>query len=34
LRSLIEEDLSNLQKAMQAAGAPWTPGTIPNWPQE
>jgi photosystem II stability/assembly factor-like uncharacterized protein len=34
LRSLIEVDLSNLQKAMQAAGAPWTPGTIPNWPQE
>lgn len=34
LRALMEGDLSNLQKAMQAAGAPWTPGTIPNWPQE
>jgi len=34
LRALMEGDLANLQKAMQAAGAPWTPGTIPNWPQE
>jgi photosystem II stability/assembly factor-like uncharacterized protein len=34
LRSLIEADVANLQKAMQAAGAPWTPGTIPNWPQQ
>lgn len=34
LRSLIEVDVSNLQKAMEAAGAPWTPGAIPNWQQE
>ncbi|MFZ0335401.1 MAG: hypothetical protein WAN10_12610 [Candidatus Acidiferrales bacterium] len=34
LQSLIEVDVSNLQKAMQAAGAPWAPGTVPNWPQE
>lgn len=34
LRSLIEVDVSKLQKAMEAAGAPWTPGTIPNWQQE
>jgi photosystem II stability/assembly factor-like uncharacterized protein len=34
LRSLIEVDLANLQKAMQAAGAPWTPGTIPDWPPQ
>jgi photosystem II stability/assembly factor-like uncharacterized protein len=34
LRSLIEVDLANLQKAMQAAGAPWTPGTIPGWPPQ
>jgi len=34
LRSLMEVDLSKLQQAMQTAGAPWTPGTIPNWPQE
>lgn len=33
LRALIEVEVANLQKAMQAAGAPWTPGTIPNWPQ-
>jgi hypothetical protein len=34
MRALMEGDLSNLQKAMQAAGAPWTPGTVPSWPQE
>jgi len=31
LRSLIEGDLDRLQKAMEAAGAPWTPGRIPEW---
>jgi hypothetical protein len=31
---LIEVDVSQLQKAMQAEGAPWTPGTIPQWPQQ
>ena len=31
LRSLIEGDLSRLEKAMEAAGAPWTPGRIPEW---
>ena len=31
LRSLIEGDLSRLEKAMEAAGAPWTPGRIPDW---
>lgn len=34
LRNLVEVSVANLQKAMQAAGAPWTPGTIPNWPQQ
>ena len=28
LRPLIEGDLANLEKAMEAAGAPWTPGRI------
>jgi hypothetical protein len=31
LRMLIEKDLMNLEKAMEAAGAPWTPGRIPEW---
>jgi hypothetical protein len=31
LRSLIEGDLTRLEKAMEAAGAPWTPGRIPDW---
>ena len=31
LRGLIETDLAKLEKAMEAAGAPWTPGRIPEW---
>lgn len=31
LRTLIEGDLARLEKAMEAAGAPWTPGRIPEW---
>ena len=31
LRQLIEVDLSRLEKEMEAAGAPWTPGRIPEW---
>ena len=31
LRALIENDLAKLEKAMEAAGAPWTPGRIPEW---
>lgn len=31
LRSLVEIDLANLEKAMEAAGAPWTPGRLPVW---
>ncbi|MFY9573449.1 MAG: glycosyl hydrolase [Blastocatellia bacterium] len=31
LRALIEGDLAKLEKAMEAAGAPWTPGRIPEW---
>jgi len=34
LRNLVQVDLVKLQKAMQDAGAPWTPGTIPNWPEK
>jgi hypothetical protein len=31
LRQLIEGDLARLEKEMEAAGAPWTPGRIPEW---
>lgn len=31
LRQLIETDLSRLEKQLEAAGAPWTPGRIPEW---
>ena len=31
LRSLIEGDLSRLEKALEAAGAPHTPGRLPEW---
>jgi len=31
LRKLMESDLPSLEKAMEAAGAPWTPGRIPDW---
>jgi photosystem II stability/assembly factor-like uncharacterized protein len=31
LRALVEGDLTKLEKAMEAAGAPWTPGRIPEW---
>ena len=31
LRTLIDTDLRRLQDAMHAAGAPWTPGALPEW---
>jgi hypothetical protein len=31
LRQLIEVDLARLEKQLEAAGAPWTPGRIPTW---
>jgi len=31
LKQLAETDLVNLEKAMEQAGAPWTPGRIPEW---
>jgi hypothetical protein len=31
LRQLVEGDLSRLEKQMELAGAPWTPGRIPEW---
>jgi hypothetical protein len=31
LRTLVEVDLVKLEKDMEAAGAPWTPGRVPEW---
>jgi photosystem II stability/assembly factor-like uncharacterized protein len=31
LRTLIDVDLKNLDRALDAAGAPWTPGRLPEW---
>jgi photosystem II stability/assembly factor-like uncharacterized protein len=31
LRALVEGDVAKLEKAAEAAGAPWTPGRIPVW---
>jgi len=33
LRKIIKEELPGLEKAMEAAGAPWTPGRLPEWPE-
>jgi hypothetical protein len=32
LRKLIDVDLANVEKRMNALGAPWTPGRIPDLP--
>lgn len=34
LHTLIEVDLTKLEKEMQAAGAPWTPGQVPEWSEK
>ncbi len=31
LRQIINVDMKNLQKKLEAAGAPYTPGTVPDW---
>jgi photosystem II stability/assembly factor-like uncharacterized protein len=31
LRSLVEGDIARLEKALEAAGAPYTPGRLPEW---
>jgi len=31
LHALIQVDLAKLEKDMEAAGAPWTPGRVPQW---
>jgi photosystem II stability/assembly factor-like uncharacterized protein len=34
LRTLLDVDLKHLEKALDAAGAPWTPGRLPDWKQK
>lgn len=34
LRTLMEVDLAQLERDLEAAGAPWTPGRIPTWELE
>jgi photosystem II stability/assembly factor-like uncharacterized protein len=34
LRTLITSDFEKLQKDMEAAGAPWTPGRVPEWQEK
>ena len=34
LRNLIENDMTSLEKDMESAGAPWTPGRIPTWQEQ
>jgi len=31
LRTLVEEDLTQLEEELEAAGGPWTPGRLPTW---
>jgi hypothetical protein len=31
LRRLVEVDLVSLERDLDAAGAPWTPGRLPAW---
>jgi hypothetical protein len=34
LRTLVAVDLNKLEKDMEAAGAPWTPGRVPDWSEK
>jgi hypothetical protein len=34
LRTLIEVDLKSLENALNLAGAPWTPGRLPEWKEK
>ncbi len=31
LKALVTNEIASLEKAMEAAGSPWTPGRLPNW---
>lgn len=34
LQAVVERDLKQLEDALEAAGAPWTPGRFPRWKKE
>ncbi len=34
LRTLLDVDLRRLEERLEAAGAPWTPGRVPDWSAE
>ena len=34
LHALVEVDLAKLEKDMEAAGAPWPPGRVPEWSEK
>ncbi len=34
LHALVEVDLTKLEKDMESAGAPWTPGRVPEWTEK
>jgi len=34
LRTLVDIDVAKLEKDMEAAGAPWTPGRVPEWSEK
>jgi photosystem II stability/assembly factor-like uncharacterized protein len=34
LHVMVEVDLAKLEKDMEAAGAPWTPGQVPEWSEK
>jgi hypothetical protein len=34
LHTLVEVDLGKLEKDMESAGAPWTPGRVPEWSEK
>ncbi len=34
LRTLVDVELAKLEKDMEAAGAPWTPGRVPEWTEK
>jgi len=34
LHQLVDVDLKNLEKGLETAGAPWTPGRVPDWQEQ
>jgi len=34
LHTLVEVDINKLDKDMEAAGVPWTPGRVPEWSEK